>query len=219
MPEIVDPDDDDIYMYFYKGFNDTYMTFEKSNGESKLVMDKKGIPDKLKNKTGRFEFFLKNKGSNKNTYVIMEFSYVVSTKNVTTPLYVETPVLNETQVNETYGPKNEPKKDMVITYFDSKGFKRTRIDKKIDCARMPPNFNDPYYCTKEDKKYMEKRTMRANITDIDIYGMVTVNFTSNLNNDMFLIKKKMDALMSKFRGLKEVDSNSSKEELKSQIVN
>jgi len=44
-------------------------------------MDKKGIPDKLKNKTGRFEFFLKNKGSNKNTYVIMEFSYVVSTKN------------------------------------------------------------------------------------------------------------------------------------------
>ena len=92
-------------------------------------------------------------------------------------------------------------KDVVISYIDSKGNKKTRVNKEIDCARMPPNFKDDYYCTKEDKKYMEKRTMKANITDIDIYGMVTVNFTSNLKNDMFQIKKKMDALMSKIRGL------------------
>jgi len=66
---------------------------------------------------------------------------------------------------------------------------------------MPPNFKDPYYCTKEDKKYMENRTLKANITDIDMYGMVTINFTSNLNNDMFLVKKKIDALINRFRGL------------------
>jgi len=48
---------------------------------------------------------------------------------------------------------------------------------------------------------MENRTLKANITDIDMYGMVTINFTSNLNNDMFLVKKKIDALINRFRGL------------------
>ena len=28
MPNIEDPDDTDIYMYFYKGWNETYMTLE-----------------------------------------------------------------------------------------------------------------------------------------------------------------------------------------------
>ena len=96
MPDIADPDSTDIYMYFYKGFNDTFMTFGKEDGEYKLVMDKKEMPDKLKNKTGRFEYFLKNEGSNKITYVIMDFSYLLSTKNVTTALYNTTTALNET---------------------------------------------------------------------------------------------------------------------------
>ena len=33
MPDIVDPDDSDIFMYFYKGFNDTFMTFGKVDGK------------------------------------------------------------------------------------------------------------------------------------------------------------------------------------------
>ena len=37
---------------------------------------------------------------------------------------------------------------------------------------------------------MEDRTMRANITDIDIYGLVTINFTSNLDNEFFNITRK-----------------------------
>jgi hypothetical protein len=142
----------------------------------------------LKNKTGRFEYFLKNEGSDKNTYVIMEFSYIISSKNVSTPLYNITTEVIETPVNETYGPKKEEKKvNFVISYIDSKGNKKTRINRNIDCSKMPPNFKDPYYCTKEDEKFMEGRTMKANITDIDIFGMVTINFTSNLNNDMFFI--------------------------------
>ena len=151
-------------------------------------MDKKTIPDNLKNKTGRFEYFLKNEGSDKNTYVIMEFSYIPSTKNVSTPLFNITKEPEEIPVNETYGPKKVVNKAPThITYIDSKGNRKTRINRDIDCSKMPPTFDDPYYCTKEDKKYMEKRTMKANITDIDIYGMVSVNFTSNLNNDMFFI--------------------------------
>ena len=52
-----------------------------------------------------------------------------------------------------------------------------------------------------DEKYMEGRTMKANITDIDIFGLVTVNFTGNLDNHMFNVTRK-DTLFSKFsRGL------------------
>ena len=33
--------------------------------------------------------------------------------------------------------------------------------------------------------------MTANITDIDIFGLVTINFTSNLDSNMFHTKEKL----------------------------
>lgn len=40
--------------------------------------------------------------------------------------------------------------------------------------------------------------MKAKITNIDSYGLVTINFTSNLKNEMFFVKEKMDRLMEQF---------------------
>lgn len=90
-----------------------------------------------------------NEGSNKNTYIIMDFTYQLSTQNFTKPLY-EIVVANETiPVNETYGePEKLPAQPVVLTYIDSKGNKKTRVKREIDCTKIPANFNDDYYCTK-----------------------------------------------------------------------
>ena len=81
------------------------MSLKNEDGAYQIVLDKKKIPDSLKNKTGTFDFFLKNDGSNKTTYIRIEFTYVVSLTNVTSPIEVVVPIQNDTYPNETYGPK------------------------------------------------------------------------------------------------------------------